>query len=277
MPCFVRQALDVARIVSLSQEQQVAFVRDMLKRLAEMDWDVSPVLLAQQMHRVIREQSGKADPYKQLKEQSNHLALELLPSLQQKVRNASDPLDMAVRLSIAGNIIDYGAFATVDRQVLETAVQQAVEQPCTGDLEALRTAIDQADSILYLCDNAGEIVFDRLLLEQLPLNKVTVVVKASPVLNDALLEDAQMAGITELVPVIDNGGDAPGTLLDCCSAEFRARFQHADLILAKGQGNYESLSEIDRPIWFLLKAKCPVIANDIGCAVGDMVLQPLAG
>ena len=107
----------------------------------------------------------------------------------------------------------------------------------------------------------------------MPIDKITVVVKGSPVINDATIEDANIVGLGRIVEVIDNGSDGPGTILETCSQSFLDRFEKADLIIAKGQGNYETLSGIDKNIFFLLKAKCPVIANDIGCKVGEMILH----
>ncbi len=131
----------------------------------------------------------------------------------------------------------------------------------------------QARDILYLGDNAGEVVFDRVLIERLPYDEVTFVVKGSPVINDATMADAEAAGLTDLVEVITNGSDGPGTILKTCSPQFRERFGQADLIIAKGQGNYESLSEVDKSIFFVLKAKCPVIARDLDCTIGEMILR----
>jgi uncharacterized protein with ATP-grasp and redox domains len=136
-----------------------------------------------------------------------------------------------------------------------------------------RQAVNDAREILYIADNAGEIVFDRLLIERLPIEKVTVAVKGSPVINDVTMEDALVAGLPRIVEVIDNGSDAPGTILESCSGYFQERFEKADLVIAKGQGNYETLSDIDKNIFFILKAKCPVIARDIGCEVGQMIFQ----
>ena len=126
---------------------------------------------------------------------------------------------------------------------------------------------------LYLADNAGEIVFDRLLIERLPAEKVTLAVRGGAVLNDATLIDAENTGITELVEVIRNGSDAPGTILEDCSEEFKRCFAAADLIVAKGQGNYESLSHFKKKIYFLLTVKCSVVAQDLKCCVNDLVLQ----
>jgi uncharacterized protein with ATP-grasp and redox domains len=133
--------------------------------------------------------------------------------------------------------------------------------------------VNQAEKILDLADNAGEIVFDRLLIEQLPTEKVTLVVKGEPVINDATMEDAKVAGLTEIVKVIDNGSDAPGTIMESCSQRFLEHFEDSDLVIAKGQGNYETLSRVDKNIFFILKAKCPVIARDLGCKVGEMIIR----
>ena len=133
-------------------------------------------------------------------------------------------------------------------------------------------AVANAQRILYLTDNAGEIVFDRLLIEQLEPAQVTVAVRGRPIINDATLADARAVGLHELVEIIDNGSDAPGTLLDDCSQEFKRRFRAADLIIAKGQGNYETLSQERRNIYFLFKAKCSVIAEHAGVALGTHVL-----
>ncbi len=143
--------------------------------------------------------------------------------------------------------------------------------PLAGDPKKFRKAISMAKSILYLADNTGEIVFDRLLIEQMPLKKITLVVKGSPIINDACLVDAQVTGVADLVEVIDNGSDAPGTILAECSEDFKQRFEKADLIIAKGQGNYETLSDVKKDIFFVLKAKCSVIAKHIGCEVGNLV------
>ena len=134
-------------------------------------------------------------------------------------------------------------------------------------------ALNDAEEILYIADNAGEIIFDRLLIEQLPIEKVTIAVKGSPVINDATIEDAILAGLHRIIEVIDNGSDGPGTILESCSQEFVDHFEKADLVIAKGQGNYETLSDIDKNIFFILKAKCPVIARDLGCEVGEMIFR----
>ncbi len=181
---------------------------------------------------------------------------------------------MAVRYAIAGNIIDFGVQSEIDDAIIHDTLDRAVRAHIPANtLCEFRNAVELADDILYLGDNAGEIVLDRLLIEQLHYEKVTYAVRGRPIINDATFADAQFTGITDLVEVIDNGSDAPGTILDDCSQEFRRRFEQADLIIAKGQGNYESLSNSAGNIVFVLMAKCPVIARDIGYNVGSFVLK----
>ena len=187
--------------------------------------------------------------------------------------DSSDPLQTAIRLAIAGNVIDYGVRSDLTDEQVRSAIAWSLEAPLEPEaLEALRAEILSAGSILYLADNAGEIVCDRLLLELLPLERVVLAVKGSPVINDATRADAVAAGLTELVQVVDNGSDVPGTILSRCSESFRRSFHEADLVIAKGQGNYETLSDADRRVYLLFKAKCPVIARDVGREVGELVI-----
>ncbi|HMB00704.1 MAG TPA: ARMT1-like domain-containing protein, partial [Spirochaetota bacterium] len=138
--------------------------------------------------------------------------------------------------------------------------------------KGFRRAVEEADKILYLMDNAGEIVFDKLLLEQLPLTKITAAVRGAPVINDAVMSDAEEVGICDMVNVIDNGSDAPGTVLEECSSAFTEYFNNADLIIAKGQGNYESLSDTDVNIIFLFQVKCNLVAEQTGLPTGTHVM-----
>ncbi len=274
MPCFIRQALDSARLVTDDEQVHEQVVREVLKLASDLDMSQSPPVIGQQIHRLIRKLIGNTDPYRELKQRFNRLALRLCAELEENVKTSEDPLETAVRLAIAGNIIDLG----VKTSIVESDVETIIRDCLTADfdsqqIEELRNAVSQAERILYLADNAGEIVFDRLLIEQLPYEKVTVVVKGEPVINDATMEDAEFAGLTEIVEVIDNGSDGPGVILESCSQEFIRRFDQADLILAKGQGNYETLSDVNKNIFFILKAKCPVIARDLGCEVGEMILR----
>lgn len=273
IPCFVRQALDAARLVTDDEAIHVQLLRDVLREVSEMDMRLPPPAVGQRIHRFIRELTGQEDPYREVKDRFNRLALGMFPELKALVERSSNQIETAVRLAIAGNVIDFGVTSHLDEAGVHEAVECALIQPLDGEVEAFWQAVVNAKDILYLADNAGEIVFDRLLIEMMPLEKLTVVVRGGPAINDATMDDARDAGITGLARVIDNGSDAPATILADCSRAFRASFDEADLIIAKGQGNYEALSDVEKDAFFLLKAKCPVIARDLGCEIGSLILR----
>jgi len=274
IPCFVRQSLDAVRLMTGDESIHEQVVRNILRLAADLDMSQSPPVLGQKIHRVIRELVDMEDPYHKIKKHFNNLALTVYPELRKLIIGSEYPLMTAVRLAIAGNIIDFGVNSPLEELNLETAISESLAAEFhSAQLEFFQDSVTKAEEIFYLADNAGEIVFDRLLIEQLQYEKVTVVVKGRPVINDATMKDAGIAGLTRIVEVIDNGSDAPGTILENCSDYFRDRFARADLVIAKGQGNYETLSEVNKNIFFILKAKCPVIARDLDCEVGEMILR----
>lgn len=274
IPCFIRQSLDAARHATADEQVHEQVVREVLALARNLDMSQSSPVIGQQIHRLIRQLVDVDDPYHGAKQRFNNVALKLYSKMRHLIIESEEPLETAVRLAIAGNIIDFGVKSDLtETELTETINQCLSDELASMQMEAFRNAVNEAENILYLADNAGEIVFDRLLIEQLPIEKVTVVVKGSPVINDATMEDAIHAGLPQIVDVIDNGSDAPGTILQSCSRSFRDRFEKADLVIAKGQGNYETLSDVDKNIFFILKVKCPVISKNIGCEVGEMVLQ----
>jgi len=272
VPCFVRQTLDASRMVSDDPAMHEQMLREVLLWISEMDLSESPPVLAQRIHCRLRELTGVVDPYREAKAQHNQMAMEMFPVLQAEVASSKDPFSRAVHLAIAGNIIDLGVKSGLSEVEIHASLEQAASEELLGDLEAFRVAVNQATRILYLADNAGEIVFDRLLIEQLPLKRVALAVRGAPIINDVTRVDAQAAGLDGLVEVIDNGSDTPGTVLAECSEEFQKRFFEADLIISKGQGNFETLSDSLENIFFLFKAKCSVAADQVGCPVGTQVL-----
>lgn len=269
-PCFLRQALSAARRAGATQAQQRQVLLQTMDELAGLPDTATPPVMAARIHRQVRQLTRNDDPYREAKKLATRQALALYPGLKTRVQDSPDPLDTAVRIAIAGNIIDLGAAEDYDLE--SNLIQVLSRDMAIDDLEALRSALDKQTSVLYLADNAGETVFDRLLIETLD-RPVTYVVKASPVINDATRDDAIDAGIDKVAEIIDNGSDAPGTLLDQCSKDFVKCFRKAGLIIAKGQANYESLSNEPAPLFFLLQAKCDVIARDLGVATGDIVLK----
>jgi uncharacterized protein with ATP-grasp and redox domains len=244
-----------------------------LYEAGEMDMRLTPPAMAQKIHRLIRKLTGNPDPYQAAKERTNRIALALYPEICERVRAAPDALEMAVRMAIAGNVIDLGVNSHLEENTVLRAMDRAATAPLVGDIRGFADQATAATSILYLADNAGEIVFDRVLIETLGPERVTLVVKGGPVLNDALRGDAKAASLDDIVEILENGSDAPGTILEDCSDALQSRFRDADMVIAKGQGNYETLSNASRPVWFVLMAKCQVIARHLGCEPGSLVLQ----
>lgn len=279
-PCFVRQALEASRMAGADEALQHRVLLRTMEHLATMGGSETPPEIGYLIHRMVRQSTGVDDPYRDLKAVSTTQALALYPWMVAQVAAAHDPLACAVQLAIAGNIIDF-AQTTAPREsaALRESVRKALARPLTiDDLGILRAALTTAHEVLYLADNAGETVFDRVLLATLadttdhPLT-LRYAVKGAPVLNDATREDALAAGIGEVAEIVSSGSDAAGTILETCSPAFRELFAAAPLIIAKGQANYETLSEDHAPLVFLLRAKCPVIARDVGAPVGSMICE----
>lgn len=273
-PCFLRQALDASRMNGANEQQQRSILGQVMTVLEKIDLATTPAEIAHRVHGVVGTTLQVGDPYLAIKAASNRRALALYEDLNALVQAAADPLEVAVRLAIVGNLIDYGpAGAPANTAALRVAIQAALVRPLAiNDLEVFRKRLAEVDDVLYLADNAGETVFDRVLIETMA-RPTTYVVKAAPVINDALREDALAAGLDRAATIIDNGSDAPGTILSRCSATLNAQFESAGLIVAKGQANYETLSDSGRGVFFLLQVKCPVIAQHTGVPVGSMVIQ----
>ncbi|MCV2393623.1 ARMT1-like domain-containing protein [Actinotalea sp. M2MS4P-6] len=269
-PCFVRQALAAARFAGADAATQRSVVRATLELLEDVPADAAPPRIADDVHRCVRAEIGDGDPYADLKAQSTRAALDLYPWLTTLVAEAADPVETAVRVAIAGNIIDVGPSDTIAD--LRATVERVLAAPLVGDLTELRTELARAPWVLYVADNAGETVFDRVLVETLRV-PVDYAVKGGPTLNDATRADAEAAGLARVARVIDTGYDAPGVDLERSSADFRRSFASAPLVLAKGQANYESLSEAGDRVFCLLQVKCPVIGRDLGVEVGSVVVR----
>ena len=279
--CLMRQSLEAARFVSDDSEVHHEVVRSVMELVLQEGTHVLPPLIGQKMHRLIREITHCPDPYAEGKKRFNAVLLRLLDDMRREIQEASDPFERAIRLAIAGNTIDF-ALGNPKPENVDQAFLDARTRPINGDVEEFRNAVMASPRILYLSDNAGEIVCDRLFIELLtnpPFSrKVTLAVRGRPVLNDATRADAEAVGLTALVPVIDNGNDGLGTMLDQCSEEFLDHFRGSDLVISKGLANYETLIENKGPILpkkivYLFKSKCPFISHFAGTTVGDLVVR----
>ena len=274
VPCIINQAIHLSRDLTDDHKKQESFLREVLKNLTEVSYDHSPPHIAAHAYRLIRQTLNNPDPYKKVKTEYNQIAKRLYPSLKKKVKSSKNRFRTAVKLSIAGNVIDFGS--SQNFQLDRTIKQVLNKNLAIDDVNRLKNEIKKTSNILYLGDNAGETFFDRILIEELPKKEIYYGVRGTPVINDATEKDARYARLDKIAQIISNGSDAPGTILDECSREFRKIFNKADLIIAKGQGNYETLNEVkDKNIFFLFMVKCPVIAHDAKCRVGDNVVWKL--
>jgi len=230
-----------------------------------------PTEIARKVHRIVREITKNDDPYKKVKDEYNRKALKMYPGLKRKVARSKDRLLTATKLAIAGNIIDFGPGYKFD---LEKTIKDVLAQDFAIDhFNQFRKALNKSKKIIYLGDNTGEIVFDRILLEELKGKEITFVVKGGPIINDATVEDAKFACIDKIAKIGRVSNGMPGTGPDRNSKEFVKQLKNAEVVISKGQGNYEALSEVDANIFSLLKVKCPAIARDIGVKIGDIVVK----
>jgi uncharacterized protein with ATP-grasp and redox domains len=251
----------------------VQIVRETLCRAIRADLTLSPPLFGGSLRQWVRAITGQTDPYLAVKQESNRLALALLPAWRERLQTAANPRQTAVKMAIAGNVIDYGINGDLTAETIPGELESSFAGPFQGDIAEFFAAVERATEILFLADNAGELVFDRLLLELLPSEKITVVVKGGPAINDALRADATVAGLDGWVAVTDTGCEGAGIELASCSPIFRRQFAQADLIIAKGQANFESLDGNGQNIFFLFKVKCTVVGQHIGQEVGTLVLH----
>jgi uncharacterized protein with ATP-grasp and redox domains len=276
IPCFQRQALQAVRFISDDEKLHERVLREVAKKLLESNWDLTPPELAHQVHSIVKRITNEDDPYKEVKKESNDLVLTMYPELKEKVKNSKDPLRTAVRLAIAGNIIDFGV---VQKFNLEKTIREVLEKKfAIDDYKKLKEKLNAAKTLLFFVDNAGEIGLDKLLvetfLETKKFEKIIFVVKGGPIINDATFEDAVYMGLDRLPNseflTISNGevGTGPARSSQTVSRWIR---EH-DLVISKGQGNYEGLSE-HNGLFFMLMAKCPIIASDLSVEVGDIILE----
>lgn len=283
IPCFFRQALEASKLAGADPRTRRRVANQLAKLLPSFPLASSPPEMGRIIYRMVRKITGRNDPYARIKHESNRKALKLYPRLQKKILRSRDRLGMAVRLAIAGNIIDYGVknSLNVERELknLLRSEGRAIryENKKFYQYAWFKKAVAKAGSVLYLADNAGETVFDRLLMEEMmredPRKKIFYAVKAGPTINDALEEDARFCGIHRIATVVTNGLAAPGTILKSCARDFLRLFRKADMVIGKGQGNFESLSDAPRQVFFLFMAKCPVVAGHVGCRIGDIILR----
>ena len=275
-PCFLRQAKEALDLSTDDEALKMEIMGDIFKFLSgNFESGTNSNSTGSAMHKMIIERTGCRDPYYNEKIQGNEIALRYLPEVEKILRD-DDSLENYVKISIIGNILDFGAF-TLDDDI-ESVIRQSLKKDLAiKDVEEFENALKTNDKVLYLVDNTGEIVFDKLLLNKIKDYDldITIAVKSQPILNDATKKEALEAGLDEFGEIIEIGCGTVGYVDSEISDEFREIFNSHKFIISKGMGNYEGLTEIDlqdKDIFFLLCAKCNTISKDIGVNLHDMLL-----
>lgn len=274
LPCIVNQAIKVANITGVATKEEL--LREVFSYLSEMDFEATTPEIIGEIFVMIKRHTKNPDPYKETRDYYNSLFLELLPQFEGKIEQAEDAFKLAMRYAIVGNIIDFNPIHnTLLEDIYDCFDRMEQFELAIDDSEQLKEDIRNAATLLYLGDNCGEICMDKLFLKTIkklnPHIRILFGVRGMPVVNDSIAEDAFKVGIDEYAEIIDNGDGSLGTVLRRTSKEFRDAFQQAEVVIAKGQANYECLSEEAKNIYFLLMTKCDVIAEDIGVAEKKMI------
>jgi len=269
-PCFFQQIVKTGRVVGASDSDLLRAITEFAAALPRVAVTVTPAEVGGIAYRILAQVTKVADPYREVKRECVREALALYPAVKERVAASEDKLLAAAKAAIAGNVIDFGIVSDEDIFAqLDAAMRQDL---AVNHFPEFKRWLEESRSVLYIADNAGETVFDRVLIEELH-KPVTYVVRESPIINDATTADAVQSGLSGIARLVSSGCSLPGTIPRFCSEEFCGKLAAADLIISKGQGNYEGLSEERLPVFFLLKAKCEAVARDLKVNLGDLVLM----
>lgn len=269
----MRQGLRAARVATPDEAVQRAILRDLAGLIPGMDLSRSPAALSQAIYEVTYSHTGIADPYAELKREENRVALAFEQELREMVRSSADPLRTGLIVAASGNVVDLGILNVEEIDIREAVASALREGFAVDHTETFREALGRCKDLLYLLDNAGEIVFDKILIEELSRHtKVTAVVKKSPIINDVCHEDARQVGLDTICEVIDNGGAFIGSPLELVPEWYMERMKAADIILGKGQGNYETVDDFPGDVYLIFRSKCPVVAAHSGAPLGSVAM-----
>ncbi len=248
-------------------EKAALYMKDVCNIIGTADPEWPSPVLTPMFNDAFDKYFGHSDRFAEIKLRSNEYLLERIDSIRERIETSDDPLLLALKLARVGNYIDFGALGnTVAMEKLDELLASAAdEQMDMTEYHQMLTELSNANALLYLADNAGELVLDKLLIEQLiksfPKLNITLAVRGYPILNDATTEDAGQVGIDKLVEVIDNGSHIAGTYIPDISDKMHDRLNSADVILAKGQGNFETLSGCGLNVYYAFLCKCQLFCG----------------
>ena len=265
IPCQVRQSLATAKKLTDDASVISKSLRETLNIAAAFESHENIFSLYYEMAENVKKINPSWDPYKEFKKDFNKICLKAAPELKKDAYLSSDVFTAGLRIALAGNAIDVMQGNLINEDVLIESVNKSLLQDInTSNIELLKHNIINAKKILFIGDNAGEIVFDKVFIEIIKdtilkdsgVDKITYSVRGGPALNDSTIDDAIMVGMDKLVKIVSTGIDLPAAYLPLCSAQFKKEYADSDLIISKGQGNYEALFDERKNIFFLLKLKC---------------------
>lgn len=248
------------------ERAQTEYIQQLLQLLGHADPTIAAPVMLRRIERLREDMFGPEMDYAAVKKYYNAKMLEKEKSVSEKIRSAADPFRAALQYAMTGNYIDFGTLERVDDGQLDAFLADAESIPLPKDtLEEMRRDVLRAEKIVYLTDNCGEIVMDKLLIEAMlamnPRARVQVILRGEPVVNDVTVEDAAQVGLDRIVPVMGNGTDIAGTWLPSVSGEAKAIIEQADMIIAKGQGNFETLYFCGLNVYYLFMCKCDLFAQ----------------
>ncbi|WP_297979729.1 ARMT1-like domain-containing protein [uncultured Methanobrevibacter sp.] len=277
--CFLRQAKEAIDLSTDDEELKFKLIQDVLAYVGEnFSKDLSSNATGSRIHQYIKAETGCYDPYFNEKKVGNEIALSLMPQVRE-ILERDNSLETYVKIAIVGNILDFGAF-DLDTDIESLILEGLNKELLINRVDELEDALNKYDKVLYLVDNTGEIVFDKLLLEKIREYDVdiTVAVKEKPILNDACLKEALEAGLDELADIISTGSDSVGIVESMISDEFKEILLDSPFIISKGMGNFEGLTEMDlknQDVFLLFCTKCPAISKELGVDEGSHILTVL--
>lgn len=277
--CFLRQAREALDLATDNNTLKMEVTEKVLEIVSEnFHKEAVSNVIGTRIHRTIKKETGNQDPYSKERELSNDIAMKFLPHIK-KILGKEKDLKNYIKIAIAGNVIDFGALG-LDTEMESLILRTIEKNPSLDHTNELENELYKSKTVLYLADNIGEIVFDKIFIEKLVEYdvKVTVALKEKPILNDACIEDALNIGLNNLAKLTTTGTDSIGIIEQDVSVEFMKLFKESDMIISKGLGNYEGLTEMDlkiKPVFCLLNAKCRPVARDMGVNLGDNIVLKL--
>ena len=274
--CNLNIILRTLKIINKDENFLIENMKKVIGAISKVNKKLFPPELGGIVYKIVINSTNVKDPYKDIKRKQNNLILNNYFNLRQTILNTKDPLFEVVKFAVIGNVIDFGINEVVD---FEEDIKNSLKRRIAiNDYNLLERDLKLSKRILYIGDNSGEIVFDKLLIslikEIYPDIDITFACRSEPIINDVLIKDALQVGIDEYAKVMSSGMNLPGTILRYVNNEFMEELRRSDLVIAKGQGNFEGLEEEKmEKIYFLLKAKCNVVADYLGCRVGDLIIK----